>query len=106
MFTPWSDAMFMMPTIASACISHNESMDRSSAVRVPEPTSLEASLHNLLTSARLWRVLKHCTWEKTTVAMSKCGSKIGRFVSGTHMPLWVDMVAREGEWGGFLVHFC
>jgi hypothetical protein len=35
--------------------------------------------------------------------MSKCGSKIGRFVSGTHMPLWVDMVAREGEWGGFLV---
>ena len=68
---------------------------------------LEASLHNLLTSARLWRVLKHCTWEKTTVAISKCGSKIGRFVSGTHMPLWVDKVAREGEWGGFLLRgFC
>ena len=64
---------------------------------------MEASLHNLLTRARLWRVLTHCTWEKTTVAMSKCGSKIGRFVSGTHMPLWVDMVAREGEWGGFLL---
>ena len=43
------------------------------------------------------RVLTSCTWEKTTVAMSKCGSKIGWFVSGTHMPLWVDMVAREGE---------
>ena len=64
---------------------------------------LEASLHNLLTRARLWRVLTHCTWEKTTVAMSMPGSKTGRFVSGTHMPLWVDMVAREGEWGGFLV---
>ena len=39
---------------------------------------LEASLHNLLTSARLWRVLTHCTWENTTVAISKCGSKVGR----------------------------
>ena len=61
----------------------------------------EASLHNLLTWARLRRVWTSCTWEKTTVAMSKCGSKIGRFVSGTHMPLWVDMVAREGEWAAF-----
>ena len=42
---------------------------------------LEASLHNLLTSARLTRVLTHCTWEKTTVAISKCGSKVGRYAS-------------------------
>ena len=62
---------------------------------------LEASLHDLLTSARLTRVLTHCTWENTKVAISKCGSKVGRFVSGTDMPLWVDMVAREGEWAGF-----
>ena len=62
---------------------------------------LEASLHSLLTRARLWRVLTHCTWEKTTVATSRPGSKVGRFVSGTDMPLWVDMVAREGEWAGF-----
>ena len=62
---------------------------------------LEASLHDLLTRARLTRVLTHCTWENTKVAISKCGSKVGRFVSGTDMPLWVDMVAREGEWAGF-----
>ena len=30
------------------------------------------------------------------------GSKVGRLVSDTHMSLWVDMVAREGEWAGFL----
>ena len=48
---------------------------------------LEASLHNLLTRARLWRVLTHCTWENTTVATSKPGSKVGRFVSGAHMLL-------------------
>jgi hypothetical protein len=63
---------------------------------------LEASLHNLLTSARLPRVLTHRTWEKTTVAISMLGSKVGRLVSDTHMSLWVDMVAREGEWAGFL----
>ena len=74
-----------------------------SNVRGYAAAGLEASLHNLLTSARLWRGLKHCTWEKTTVAMSMPGSKIGRFVSGTHMPPWVDMVVCEGEWGGFLV---
>ena len=60
---------------------------------------LEASLHNLLTSARLTRVLTHCTWENTSVAISKLGSKVGRVVSGTDMSLWVDTVAREGEWG-------
>ena len=63
---------------------------------------LEASLHNLLTSARLSRVLTHRTWEKTTVAISMLGSKVGRLVSDTHMSLWVDMVAREGEWAVFL----
>jgi hypothetical protein len=52
---------------------------------------LEASLHSLLTRARLWRVLTHCTWEKTTVAISKCGSKVGLFVSGADMSLEVDM---------------
>jgi len=79
----------------------------------------EASLHNLLTRARLWRVLTHCTWEKTTVAISRPGSKIGRYGSGTltrrnrrtihpttptsatrpnlALPVRVDMVAREGE---------
>ena len=62
---------------------------------------LEASLHNLLTRARLTRVLTHCTWENIKVATSRPGSKVGRFVSGTDMPLWVDMVAREGEWAGF-----
>ena len=38
---------------------------------------LEASLHNLLTRARLWRVLTHCTWENTSVAISKCGIEGG-----------------------------
>jgi hypothetical protein len=47
----------------------------------------------------LTRVLTHCTWENTTVAISKCKSKAGRVVSDTDMSLWVDMVAREGEWG-------
>jgi hypothetical protein len=63
---------------------------------------LEASLHNLLTRARLWRVLTHCTWENTSVAISKCGSKIGCWIvkdTDIHVALWVDMVAREGEWG-------
>ena len=68
-----------------------------SNVRGYAAAGLEASLHNLLTRARLWRVLTHCTWEKTTVAISKCGSKAGRVVSGTDMSLWVDTVAREGE---------
>ena len=52
---------------------------------------LEASLHSLLTTARLTRVLTHCTWENTTVAISKCGSKIGLFVSGADMSLEVEM---------------
>ena len=68
-----------------------------SNVRGYAAAGLEASLHNLLTWARLRRVLTSCTWEKTTVAMSKCGSKIGRFVSGTHMPVSVDMVAMRGR---------
>ena len=54
---------------------------------------LEASLHNLLTRARLWRVLTHCTWEKTTVAISKCGSKVGRYGSSLRLPLRSSMVA-------------
>ena len=58
---------------------------------------LEASLHNLLTSARLWRVLTHCTWEKTTVAISKCGSKVGRYASSTCLPFLSCMVAVRGE---------
>ena len=79
---------------------------------------MEASLHNLLTRLRLTRVLTHCTWEKTTVAISRPGSKIGRYGSGTLTPkptddpsnyadecdsaepgaaVRVDMVAREGE---------
>jgi hypothetical protein len=57
---------------------------------------LEASLHNLLTRARLWRVLTHCTWEKTTVAISKCGSKVGRVVSSVCMPFLGCMVRRGG----------
>ena len=58
---------------------------------------LEASLHNLLTRARLWRVLTHCTWEKTTVAISKCGSKVGRYASSTCLPFLSCMVAVRGE---------
>ena len=57
---------------------------------------LEASLHNLLTSARLSRVLTHCTWEKTTVAISKCGSKVGLFLSGVNISLEVEMVTSRG----------
>ena len=58
---------------------------------------LEASLHNLLTWARLSRVLTHCTWEKTTVAISKCGSKVGRYASITCLPLLSCMVTVRGE---------
>ena len=57
---------------------------------------LEASLHSLLTSARLTRVLTHCTWENTTVATSKCGSKVRLFVSGTDMSLEVEMATSRG----------
>ena len=52
---------------------------------------LEASLHNLLTRARLWRVLTHCTWEKTTVAISKLGPNVGWFVSGAAMLLITEI---------------
>ena len=52
---------------------------------------MEASLHNLLTSARLTRVLTHCTWEKTTVAISKPGSKVGRYASSLRLLFLVDM---------------
>jgi hypothetical protein len=52
---------------------------------------LEASLHSLLTRARLTRVLTHCTWENTRVATSMPGSKIGCLVSGTDMSLEVEM---------------
>jgi hypothetical protein len=57
---------------------------------------LEASLHNLLTSARLRRVLTHCTWEKTTVAISKLGSKVGRYASNVCVPFLSCMVTVRG----------
>jgi hypothetical protein len=57
---------------------------------------LEASLHNLLTRARLWRVLTHCTWENTTVIISKCGSKVGRYASSVCMPFLSCMVTVQG----------
>jgi hypothetical protein len=53
-------------------------------------------LHNLLTRARLTRVLTHCTWEKTTVAISKCGSKVGRYASSVCMPFLSCMVTVRG----------
>jgi hypothetical protein len=56
---------------------------------------LEASLHSLLTSARLTRVLTHCTREKTTVAISKCGSKVGRYASIVCEPFLSSMVRRR-----------
>ena len=68
-----------------SCIRYLEDMSGNASKsnsRGYAATGLEASLHNLLTSARLWRVLKHCTWEKTTVARSMPGSKIGCLVSG------------------------
>ena len=55
---------------------------------------LEASLHVLLTTARLWRVLTHCTWEKTTVVISRPGSKVGLYALSLRLPLRVDMVGR------------
>ena len=57
---------------------------------------LEASFHNLLTTARLTRVLTHCTWENTSVAISKCGSKVGRYASGVCMPFLSCMVTVRG----------
>ena len=62
-----------------------------SNVRGYAAAGLEASLHSLLTRARLTRVLMHCTWENTTVATSIPGSKIGCLVSGADMSLDVDM---------------
>jgi hypothetical protein len=68
---------------------------------------LEASLHNLLTTARLTRVLTHCTWEKTTVAISKCGSKVGQYASSLCCPLLSCMVTvrEESEASGFVRGF-
>jgi hypothetical protein len=57
---------------------------------------LEASRHSLLTTARLTRVLTHRTWENTTVAISKCGSKVRLFVSGADMSLEVEMATSRG----------
>ena len=51
----------------------------------------------MLTTARLRRVLTHCTWEKTTVAISKLGSKVGWYVSSVCMPFLSCMVAVRGE---------
>jgi hypothetical protein len=62
-----------------------------SNVRGYGAAGLEASLHSLLTTARLTRVLTHRTCENTTVAISKCGSKVGLFVSGADMSLEVEM---------------
>ena len=42
------------------------------------------------------RVLTHCTWEKTTVAISKCGSKVGRYASSVCMPFLSCMVTVRG----------
>ena len=50
----------------------------------------------MLTTARLTRVLTHCTWENTTVAISKCGSKVGRYASSVCMPFLGCMVRRCG----------
>ena len=58
---------------------------------------LEASLHNLLTRARLSRVLTHCTWENTTVAISKCGSKVGRSRIERLLPFLSCMATVRGE---------
>jgi hypothetical protein len=57
---------------------------------------LEAFLHNLLTRARLWRVLTHCTWENTSVAISKCGLKVGLHASSTCSLFLSCMVRRCG----------
>ena len=44
----------------------------------------------------LRRVLTHCTWEKTTVAISKCGSKVGRYASSVCMSFLSCMVTVRG----------
>ena len=58
---------------------------------------MEASLHNLLTRARLWRVLTHCTWENTSVAISKCGSNVGLYASSLRFPFLSCMVTVREE---------
>ena len=50
----------------------------------------------LADQARLTRVLTHRTWEKTTVATSRPGSKIGCLVSGADMSLEVEMATSRG----------
>ena len=67
-----------------------------SNVRGYAAAGLEASLHSLLTRLRLTRVLTHRTWEKTTVATSRPGSKIGCLVSGADMSLEVEMATSRG----------
>ena len=61
----------------------------------------EASLHNLLTRARLRRVSTHCTWENTKVATSKPGSKtvprFGWMASSLRLPLRSCMVVVWGR---------
>ena len=58
---------------------------------------LEASLHNLLTRARLSRVLTHCTWENTTVAISRPGSKVGPHASSLRCPFLSGMATVREE---------
>ena len=58
---------------------------------------MEASLHNLLTRARLWRVLTHCTWENTTAAISRPGSKVGLCASSLRFPFLSSMVTVREE---------
>jgi hypothetical protein len=72
-------------------------MSGKSNVRGYAAAGLEASLHNLLTSARLTRVLTHCTWENTSVAISKCGSKVGWYASSLRLPFLSCMVTVREE---------
>jgi len=77
---------------------------------------LEASLHNLLTRARLWRVLTHRTWENTTRSRRPCRDQ--RSVASYRVPTCRSRSKwrrREGEservvafsrgfsWRGFLI---
>ena len=73
------------------CVCRNASK---SNLRGYASAVLAASLQILLTSARLTRVLTHCTWEKTKVATSMLASKIFWTVSSFRLRLRVDMVGR------------
>jgi hypothetical protein len=72
-------------------------MSGKSNVRGYAAAGLEASLHNLLTRARLWRVLTHCTWENTRVAISRPGSKVGWYASSLRLPFLSCMVTVREE---------